>query len=91
VRACIATRCFGRVVDLHAETVRSHLARLDLQEGIAKYLARHISELTVETRTLEFERADFKLSDTKPFQWRRNLPPLNAARTVFNYVAPITL
>jgi type III restriction enzyme len=31
--------------------------------------------------------ADFKLSATKPFGWRRNLPPLIAERTVFNYVA----
>jgi type III restriction enzyme len=67
--------------------VHSHLARLDLREGIAKYLARQIGELTVETRALEFDKADFKLSDTKPFQWRRNLPPFTAARTVFNYVA----
>ena len=87
VRAYVATRCFGSVVDVHAEAVRSHLARLDLQEGMAKYLARQIGELTVETRALEFEKADFKLSDTKHFQWRRNLPPLTAARTVFNYVA----
>ena len=31
--------------------------------------------------------AGFKLSDTKPFSWRRNLPPLLVQRTVFNYVA----
>jgi len=29
----------------------------------------------------------FDFSDTKPFSWRRNLPPLEAKKTVFNYVA----
>ena len=87
VREYVATRCFGRSVDLDAEAVRSHLARLELQEGIARYLARKISELTVERRTIEFEKADFRLSETKPFSWRRNLPPLEARKTVFNYVA----
>ena len=83
----MASRCFGKVIDVEAETIRSHLRRLELQEGIARYLARKIGELTVEKRALEFANADFKLSDTKPFSWRRNLPPLVTERTVFNYVA----
>ena len=87
VREYVANRCFGRKVDLEDEALRSHLARLELQEGIAKYLARKIGELTVERRAIEFERADFRLSETKPFSWRRNLPPLEAEKTVFNYVA----
>lgn len=87
VRDYVGTRCFGRVVDLDDEAVRSHLGRLELQEGIAKYLARAIGELTLERRVLEFERADFRLSETLPFSWRRDLPPLVAERTIFNYVA----
>ncbi|MBW2108914.1 MAG: DEAD/DEAH box helicase family protein [Deltaproteobacteria bacterium] len=87
VRGYLTERCFGNSVNLEAEALRSHLARLELQEGIAKYLARKIAELTVERRALEFEKADFKLAETKPFSWRRNLPPLKAAKTVFNYVA----
>lgn len=87
VRRYVATGCFGRIVDIDDETIRSHLRRFELQEGIAKYLARKIGELTVEKRTLEFENAGFKLSDTKAFSWRRNLPPLEATRTLFNYVA----
>jgi len=66
VRDYVATRCFGRAVDLDAEALRSHLARLDLQEGIAKYLARKIAELTVERRAIEFDKADFRLSETRP-------------------------
>jgi type III restriction enzyme len=87
IRDYVATRCFGRTVDLDDLALRSHLARLELQEGIAKYLARKIAELTLERRVVEFEKADFRLSQTMPFSWRRNLPPLTAKKTVFNYVA----
>jgi len=87
VRDYVAKRCFNRDVDLESEAIRSHLSRLDIQEGIAKYLARKISELTIDRRAIEFERADYKLSQTKPFSWRRNLPPLTAKKTIFNYVA----
>lgn len=87
VRDYVAARCFGRAVDLDDDALRSHLQRLELQEGIAKYLARMISELTVERRAIEFDKADFRLSETRPFSWRRNLPPLEVRKTVFNYVA----
>lgn len=87
VRGYVAVRCFGCDVDLDSERVRSHLTRIEIQEGIAKYLARKIAELTIDRRSIEFERSDFKLSETKPFSWRRNLPPLIANRTIFNYVA----
>ncbi len=87
VRDYVTHRCFGREIDLEDEAIRSHLGRLEMREGIAKYLARRIAELTVEQRTVEFERADFRLSETKPFSWRRDLPPLVAGKTVFNFVA----
>ena len=87
VRSYVADRCFGKTVNVDAPEVRVYLARLDVQEGIAKYLARAISVLTLERRTIELEKADFRMSQTKPFQWRRNLPPLQANKTIFNYVA----
>ena len=87
VRDYVATRCFGKSVNIEDEALRSHLSRLELQEGIAKCLARKISELTIERRAIEFDKADFRLSETKPFSWRRNLPPLEAKKTIFNYVA----
>jgi type III restriction enzyme len=89
VRSYVATRCFGSEVDVDADILRSHLARIEMQEGIANYLARKIAELTIEKRSIEFERADFRLSETKPFSWRRNLlpEPVVLAHTVFNYVA----
>ena len=87
VRDYVVNRCFGRKIDLDGEHLRSHLARLELQEGIAKYLARKIAELTLKRREIEFDSVDFRLSETKPFSWRRDLPPLKAKKTVFNYVA----
>jgi type III restriction enzyme len=59
VRTYVATRCFGRTVDVDSEAVRTHLRRLELQEGIARYLARQVAALTIEKRTIEFEKADF--------------------------------
>jgi type III restriction enzyme len=87
VREYVALRCFGRKIDIEDSTIRGYLRAVLLQEGIAKYLARKISELTAEKRAIEFEREDFKLSDVKPFTWRRNLPLLNCKRTIFNLVA----
>ena len=87
VREYVASRCFGRTVQLDDQILRSHLARLELQESIAGYLARKIAELTIEHRSIEFDRADFRLSEIKPFSWRRDLPPLEAEKTVFNFVA----
>ena len=89
VRKYVATRCFGKKVDIESDAIRSHLSRPEIQEGIAKYLARQISELTVDTRSIEFDKADFRLSETTPFSWRRDLKPqpVVAEKTIFNYVA----
>ncbi len=53
VRDYVAMRCFGKAIDLEQEALRSHLARLEMQEGIANYLARKIAELTIERRAIE--------------------------------------
>jgi type III restriction enzyme len=87
IRAYVSQRCFGGPVDIDADNVRTHLHRLDVQEAVAKYLARVIGELTVERQKLEFANADFRLSKTEAFHWKRNLPPLMADKTIFNYVA----
>ena len=87
VREYVVFRCFGRTIELDDRVLRSHLARMELQEGIVGYLARKIAELTIQHRATEFSRADFRLSETKPFSWRRDLPPLEAEKTVFNFVA----
>ena len=87
VKEYVECRCFGRQVDLDDETVRSHLSRVDFQEGIAKYLAVEFAQLSVERRPVEFESQHHRLSETKPFGWRRDLPLFRAKKTVFNCVA----
>ncbi len=87
VRDYIGSRCFGQEIEWDDDALRSHLARLEIREGIARYLVRKIADLTVERRQIEFEREDFRLSETRPFGWRRNLPPLEVEKTVFNFVA----
>ncbi len=87
VKAYVKSHCFGGEVKLNEEKIRSHLWRADIKEGVVKYLAKEIGEITLETHKIEFENPDYQLSDTKPFAWRRDLPPLQAEKTVFNFVA----
>jgi type III restriction enzyme len=87
VRGYLRRRCFGRIVNLDDESIRRYLNQYEIREGIAKYLARKISELTIEKTELRFENASFTLAQTKPFSWRRNLPPLTVKHTIFNHVA----
>ena len=87
VKTYVERRCFGRQVDIDDANVRSHLSRLDLQEGVAKYLASELARLSVERRPVEFHSQHHRLSETKPFKWRRDLPLLRAKKTVFNRVA----
>ena len=87
VRQYVQGCCFGREVDVEDGIVRSHLSRPPIREGIAKYLVRQIADLTLARGEVAFEKAAHALSETRPFHWRRNLPPLKAEKTVFNYVA----
>ncbi len=87
VREYVEKRCFGREVNLAEDWIRSHLSGSDSREAIAGLLARKIGELTVERRSIEFANAEHRLSETRPFIWRRNLPALEAEKTVFNFVA----
>ena len=87
VVAYVENHCFGRRVDVTDEKVSLHLSLFETREDIAKYLAGEIGKILLETYPLEFEKANFLLSQTKPFAWRRNLPPLEAQKTVFNFVA----
>ncbi len=87
VQDYVINRCFGRKIELVDKNVRSRLEQPNLQEGIAKYMAREIAALIIERRTVEFEQENARLSLTNPFSWRRNLPPLEAKKTIFNFVA----
>jgi type III restriction enzyme len=87
VREYVVNRCFGRIIEIEREEIRSYLRQFSIQEAISKYLARKIGELTVEKRSIEFEDIQFKLSNVSPFTWRRNLPLLVCKKTIFNLVA----
>ena len=92
VRDYVRDRCFGRSVDLDDPKVLSNLARIELREGIAGYLARKIGHLTVVRQPVAFDNVEHRLSTTRPFSWRRDLEPTEprgctATKTVFNYVA----
>jgi type III restriction enzyme len=94
VATYVEHRCFGRTVSLDPETdegkkVAEYITRQDIRESVARRLAHRLASLLVDKRTLEFDRENFKLSETRPFTWRRNLTagPLESQKTVFNYVA----
>jgi type III restriction enzyme len=87
VRDYVGERCFGRHIDLDNEAIRSHLRSPLVQEGIAKYLAREVGKVTAEIQSVRFENRWLRLSETKEFTWRRNLPLLVCSKTIFNLVA----
>jgi type III restriction enzyme len=87
IRAYVAERCFGARVDLEDDVVRTHLRSPFVQEAIAKYLATEVGRITAEVRPVQLKTRRLKLSDTREFTWRRNLPLLSCGKTIFNLVA----
>ena len=87
VRRYVETRCFDCKVDSDNRRVRAALARPEVKAAVTDVLARAVASHTVVERVPKTEVVFKLLSDTRPFHWRRNLPPFEAMRTVFNYVA----
>ena len=83
----IQDRCFGGVVSLDDYRVRQFLSQLEVRKAIARYLSLAVPELTIERHRIELADPTYHLSATKPFFWRRDLPALVAAKSVFNFVA----
>ncbi len=79
--------CFGSVVSLGDHRVRQFLSQLEVRVAIAQYLSLAVSSLTIERHQIELVNTGYHLSATRPFSWRRDLPPLQATKTVFNFVA----
>ncbi|TEU21742.1 MAG: hypothetical protein E3J21_01825 [Anaerolineales bacterium] len=71
VKGYVGRRCFGVEVDLDSDDIKRRLRGPDLRDGIAEFLSREIAELATQERAIEFEDAAFRLSQTKPFTWRR--------------------
>ena len=87
VRRYVAGVCFGGPLDLDEERVRSALWRANVRDAIAKYLAREVGRVITIERETEFQDGARRLSETRPFHWRRDLPLMEARKTVFNLVA----
>jgi len=87
VKTYVAQRCFGRKVDLATAYVHEALRTRDVRDAIADYLAQEVGNVSAERRDIELAGANLKLSQMKGFAWRRDLPPMASAKTVFNFVA----
>ena len=87
VRQYAATRCFGAPVELDERRVRDELARSDMREAMTDLLAAAIAANLVVESPETTAAQHVALSATRPFHWRRNLPPLDATKTIFNHVA----
>jgi type III restriction enzyme len=82
VKRYVRYRCFGTEVDLESEDVKRRLRDPMLQKGIATFLSREIAKLAAEERKIEFEDAAYRLSQAKPFTWRRK--HVKCKKTIFS-------
>lgn len=87
VRRYVKERAFGGSVDPDERRVRAALRLTEMREPLARHLAGAVGRATVREEELSLQPRVLKLSETKPFTWRRNLPPASSAKTIFNYVA----
>ena len=56
-----------------------------VQERIEFDIEIPLTKLSIENDYRKLSK--YSLSQTRPFSWKRNLPPLKATKTIFNYVA----
>jgi type III restriction enzyme len=87
VESYVANNCFGKPISLEDSTALSHLRTAHIQEAIADYLAKVIGNFTAESKPVELQSRSLRLSETEPFQWRRDLPAMTSDKTIFNLVA----
>ena len=81
VKDYVQHRCFGVEVDLDSDDVKRRLRDPLLQEGIAEFLSRMVADVSTRERAIEFEDAEFRLSQTPTFTWRRQ--HIRCNKTVF--------
>jgi type III restriction enzyme len=80
----VRTVAFGRPVDLDDPPVAVALSKFSVREQVAAEIAKRIGSLTVEAKKLEFDDAEFRLSQVETFLWRRI--HFAANHTIFNFV-----
>ncbi len=82
----ILKRCFEvEINDVEDDRLRKSLNDISIQEAIIDLLAKEIGKISVESKTEVLQKWTFKLSQIKPFVWRRK--HLRCKKTVFNFVA----
>lgn len=87
VRSYVSARCFGCPVNLSSRELALGLSRSGVRDAVADLLVRELGKRTIIEPRAEPLPGRLRLFDTRPFTWRRDLPPLQTAKTVFNYVA----
>lgn len=85
VKQYLQLRAFGETVDLGEDDVRVFLGDAAKRERVAKQIGYALGAATVKQADLKVESVPLRLSETKPFPWRRDWT--RATKTVFNYVA----
>ncbi len=85
VKHYVQHRCFGVEVDLDGEDIMKRMRDPLLQDGIVAFLSREIAQLSVQKVDIEFENAEFRLSETQAFMWKRQ--HLACKHTIFNECA----
>lgn len=86
VEKYILERCFEiKINDIEDERLRKNLNDISVQEAIIDVLAKEVGKATVEPKEQVISTGSLKLSQIKPFTWRRK--HLKCTKTVFNLVA----
>ena len=87
VRRYVAEQCFGVRVELASQDLALALTRSQVRDEVTETLIAELGKRTVVEPALAEPPVELRLFNTRAFTWRRNLPPLEAVKTVFNYVA----
>lgn len=82
----VLKRCFEtEIKDIEDDRLRKNLSDITIQEAIIDLLSKEVGKLSVESKEVVEKAGTFKLSEIKPFTWRRK--HLRCKKTVFNFVA----
>lgn len=82
----ILQKCFEQKInDVEDERLRKILNDISIQDAIIDILAKEIGKVSAEPKDEVLKTGTIKLSQFKPFTWRRK--HLRCKKTVFNFVA----
>jgi len=86
IQTYILKKAFGTEIDnVEDQRLRKALNDITIQEAIIDLLVKEINRISTESKEIVATQGTFKLSDIKPFVWRREHVRCN--KTVFNFVA----